>query len=143
MVRLNKIGPVLARQAYVHAMTDVTGFGLLGHLGEMCEASGTHARVRLEDVPLIDADILDYYLDAGSIPGGTKRNFTSYGSQVQLPSDRAKWLLADPQTSGGLLVAVDPDHASEFEALCAGEGHPVSPLGKMVPRGSDKRIEVV
>ncbi len=143
MVRLNKIGPALARQPYVHAMTDVTGFGLLGHLNEMCVASGTRAEIRLADVPLIDAAILDHYLEAGCIPGGTTRNFTSYGDQVHVPDERAKWLLADPQTSGGLLVAVDPAHAGDFEALCTGQGHPVRPLGTMLVPGSGKRIQVV
>ncbi len=143
MVRLNKIGPVLAQQDYVRAMTDVTGFGLLGHLSEMCAASTTHAEVRLADVPLIDAAILDHYLEHGCIPGGTKRNWTSYGNHVSLPNERARWLLADPQTSGGLLVAVDPARAEAFEALCAGNGHPVTALGQMVAPGHGKRIEVV
>ena len=143
MVRLNRIGPVLAKLPYVHAMTDVTGFGLLGHLSEMCAASGTSARVELDAVPLIDAEILDYYLEQGCIPGGTKRNWTSYGQQVQLPSERAKWLLADPQTSGGLLVAVAPDRVAEFAVQCAAEGHPVHPLGTMQNAGAGPRIRVV
>lgn len=134
MVRLNKIGAKLGTLDYVHAMTDVTGFGLLGHLTEMCRASEVSAEVRLADVPLIDEGILDYYLGEGCIPGGTKRNWASYGHHVSLDNDRAKWLLADPQTSGGLLCAVAPERAAEFVAICAAEGHPVKALGEVVPQ---------
>lgn len=135
MVRLNKIGAVLGGLEYVHAMTDVTGFGLLGHLTEMCRASDASAAVRLADVPLIDEKILDYYLSEGCIPGGTKRNWASYGHHVELDNERAKWLLADPQTSGGLLCAVAKDKAEEFRAVCAESGHPVKALGEMVVLG--------
>jgi selenide,water dikinase len=131
MVRLNKIGATLGTLDYVHAMTDVTGFGLLGHLTEMCKASDTRATVRLADVPFIDLAILDHYLAEGCIPGGTKRNWDSYGHHVELPNDRAKWLLADPQTSGGLLCAVAPEKVADFVAVCAANGHPVTALGEM------------
>ena len=143
MLRLNSIGPKLAAHTYVHAMTDVTGFGLLGHLSEMCAASGTHARIKLAAVPLIDAAVLDYYLTEGCIPGGTKRNWQSYGQHVSLDSERATYLLADPQTSGGLLVAVAPEAIAAFTALCAQENHPVRPIGEMVGAGQGSRITVV
>ncbi|MBC6996052.1 selenide, water dikinase SelD [Neolewinella lacunae] len=142
MVRLNKIGAALGTREYVHAMTDVTGFGLLGHLTEMCRASAASALVRLSDVPLIDADILDYYLAEGCIPGGTKRNWDSYGAHVKLHNERAKWLLADPQTSGGLLCAVAPDQATNFRAFCADHGHVVAPLGEIIPRQADYLVAV-
>ena len=131
MVRLNKIGEVLGTRSYVRAMTDVTGFGLLGHLTEMCAASNVSATVRTADVPFIDTDLLDYYLDEGCIPGGTKRNWASYGGSVSLQNDRQKWLLADPQTSGGLLVAVAPSRAGDFEKLCEKHGHPVRSIGRV------------
>ncbi|THH41217.1 selenide, water dikinase SelD [Neolewinella litorea] len=143
MVRLNSIGPKLATLPGVRAMTDVTGFGLFGHLTEMCAASDARARIRMADVPLIDAAVLDHYLAEGCIPGGTKRNFSSYGHKVSVPSDREKWLLADPQTSGGLLVAVDPGAASEFEAVCAAAGHPVRALGEILSGGDGSLVEVV
>ncbi|MCP9237733.1 selenide, water dikinase SelD [Lewinella sp. JB7] len=143
MVRLNKIGPHLAVHDYVHAMTDVTGFGLLGHLSEMCTASSTTARVRMADVPLIDTGILDHYLAEGCIPGGTKRNFASYGDRIALTDDRQKWLLADPQTSGGLLVALAPEAADEFRKLCAGLDHPVHSFGVMADGGDGPLVEVV
>lgn len=142
MVRLNKIGATLGTLDYVHAMTDVTGFGLLGHLTEMCRASDVSATVRLADVPLIDEAILDYYLAEGCIPGGTKRNWASYGHNVALDNDRAKWLLADPQTSGGLLCAVAPEHVDSFSDICAQGGHPVKALGQVVAQG-DRLVTVV
>ncbi|NJB85636.1 selenide,water dikinase [Lewinella marina] len=143
MVRLNRLGPALAALEGVHAMTDVTGFGLLGHLTEMCTASGTRAQIRMDDVPLIDAATLDYYLNAGCIPGGTKRNFASYGHGVDLKDERQKWLLADPQTSGGLLVAVSPDVATDFERICADLGSPVRSLGEMRSGGEGALVTVV
>ena len=109
----------------------------------MCGASGTHARIDLAAVPLIDAAVLDYYLAEGCIPGGTQRNWQSYGQHVSLDGDRAKYLLADPQTSGGLLVAVDPKAVDGFTALCSREGHPVRPIGEMVAAGQGSRITVV
>lgn len=141
MVRLNKIGATLGTLDYVHAMTDVTGFGLLGHLTEMCRAGEVSATVRLADVPLIDETILDHYLAEGCIPGGTKRNWASYGHHISLDNDRAKWLLADPQTSGGLLCAVGPDHVEEFIAVCSAGGHPVKALG-LVGSRADKLVIV-
>ncbi|MGB3800135.1 MAG: selenide, water dikinase SelD [Lewinella sp.] len=143
MVRLNSIGPALAALQSVHAMTDVTGFGLLGHLSEMCAASHTLARVEMDRVPLIDAGVLDYYLEQGCIPGGTKRNFASYGSKISLQSERQRNLLADPQTSGGLLVAVDPASAAEFESLCRDQGLPVVPFGRMEAGREGTLVEVV
>ncbi len=142
MVRLNKIGQRLATLPSVHAMTDVTGFGLLGHLTEMCAASDTTATVHLDRVPFIDRAILDHYLAEGCIPGGTKRNWASYGHRVSISNDTQKWLLADPQTSGGLLVAVDPEEAAAFERVCTEEGHPVRALGEMGKR-REVLVEVV
>lgn len=142
MVRLNNIGATLGTLDYVHAMTDVTGFGLLGHLTEMCRASNTSATVHLDKVPLIDQEILDYYLAEGCIPGGTKRNWASYGAGISLSSERAKWLLADPQTSGGLLCAVAPEYATAFENVCSENGHPVEALGEMASASAANLIEV-
>lgn len=115
MAKLNSIGEVLGKLSYVKAMTDVTGFGLLGHLVEMCEGSKLQAFVEFDKVPKMD--MLDAYLDQKSIPGGTNRNWTSYGHHIAELTDRQKYILADPQTSGGLLVAIEPAHANEFEAI--------------------------
>jgi selenide,water dikinase len=104
--RLNVAGPELARLPGVHAMTDVTGFGLLGHLLEICRGSALSARVKMSLVPLLDN--MRALAEAGCVTGASGRNWTSYGAEVRLDAqldgtDRA--LLCDPQTSGGLLVA--------------------------------------
>lgn len=110
MMRLNKIGEILGQLPEISAMTDVTGFGLLGHLIEMAEGSGLSAIVSLAAVPRITPEI-DDYIKAGSVPGGTNRNLASYGHKCKINTDDeiAKALLADPQTSGGLLIAVRPE----------------------------------
>ena len=115
MAKLNSIGEVLGKLSYVKAMTDVTGFGLLGHLVEMCEGSKLQALVEFDKVPKME--MLDTYLHQKSIPGGTNRNWTSYGHHIAELTDRQKYILADPQTSGGLLVAIEPAHANEFEVI--------------------------
>ncbi len=113
MIKLNKLGEKAGELNYVRAMTDVTGFGLLGHLIEMCEGSSLQATITLSDIPVLP--MVDQYLSMGAVPGGTIRNFDSYGAKVSPLSDRARLLLADPQTSGGLLIAVEKDHCAEFE----------------------------
>ncbi len=125
MAMLNKIGETLGKLDYVKAMTDVTGFGLLGHLSEMCEGSNLQAHIEFEKVPKIT--ILDEYLDQNSIPGGTHRNWASYGHKVASDGadlSCATTILADPQTSGGLLVAVAPEYAEEFESVLQENGIP-------------------
>ncbi len=120
MAKLNRIGAELARIGGVHALTDVTGFALLGHLGEMCAASNVRAEIDFSAVPLI-AD-LDFYLDENLSPGGAKRNWESYGEHVELTTDRQRMILSDPQTSGGLLISVDPAAESEVTALMIAHG---------------------
>lgn len=111
--RLNVAGPALAKLPGVHAMTDVTGFGLLGHLLEMCRGAGLGAHVRMSQVPLLDG--VPALAEAGYVTGASARNWSSYGAEVELDPELEgvpKALLCDPQTSGGLLVA------------CAGEAVP-------------------
>lgn len=114
MMELNKIGEVLGKIKGVSAITDVTGFGLLGHLTEMAEGSKLSAEVVFDKVPLIAPEIIDY-INAGAVPGGTTRNWASYGSKISAVSDLQKAILADPQTSGGLLVAVNKTAVSQFQ----------------------------
>ncbi|KAA3627500.1 MAG: selenide, water dikinase SelD [Bacteroidetes bacterium] len=141
MVKLNNIGEELGTLPYVKAMTDVTGFGLLGHLIEMCEASNVSAIIEFSKVPLIDKQILDDYLDKGCIPGGTKRNWASYGHKVGEISDYHKHLLCDPQTSGGLLVAVEADKTAEFESRMQSRGFELDAFGQIKEKG-DKLLEI-
>lgn len=133
---LNRVGEVFGGLPYVQAMTDVTGFGLLGHLSEMCEASDVSAVLQSELVPTIDRGILDYYLAQKCVPGGTIRNWDSYGHKVEGAQETQKHLLADPQTSGGLLVAVAPGFTEAFEAVSAAQGFDVQPFGICVARQS-------
>ena len=93
MVQLNKIGTIFAQLPYIKAMTDVTGFGLLGHLSEMCEASDLSAIVQRDKVPLLDKAIIDYYLAEGCVPGGTKRNYASYGHKIAPITDYQRNIL--------------------------------------------------
>lgn len=105
MEKLNSVGYQLGAINGVKAMTDVTGFGLLGHLTEICEGSNLSAEINFNKIPRF-AEI-DEYIKLGCIPGGSHRNWDSYGEQVKLANENQKLLLADPQTSGGLLVAVE------------------------------------
>jgi selenide,water dikinase len=99
----------LAQMPGVHALTDVTGFGLLGHLLEVCRGSGVCARVQWSSVPLLtDARTL---ASTGFVTGGSARNWKGYGNLVDLTTHDAvaQAILTDPQTSGGLLVACAPE----------------------------------
>ena len=112
MMQLNVAGEKLGKIAGVNAMTDVTGFGLLGHLVEMAEGSGLTALIDFEKIPLITPDLFTY-IEKKSIPGGTHRNWDSYGNKIGVITDLQKAILADPQTSGGLLVSVREDSLEE------------------------------
>jgi len=108
--RLNRAGPELAELAGVHAMTDVTGFGLLGHLLGMCRGARLGARVSMEQVPLLQ-NVLSM-AEEGYVTGASARNWGSYAHEVRLAAQLAgahQALLCDPQTSGGLLIACTPD----------------------------------
>jgi len=115
MTTLNKAGERFAALEGVKALTDVTGFGLLGHLSEMCEGSGVSAAIEFDKVPVIPS--LPYYLEQKCFPGGTQRNWNSYGHKIGAITDEQRYILADPQTSGGLLVAVEEDSCEAFEQL--------------------------
>ena len=120
----NAIGIELADLVAVHAMTDVTGFGLLGHLLEMCRGAGLGARVRADAVPLLPG--ARALAEAGFATGAAARNWTSYGDAVSLPENLAAWhrgMLCDPQTSGGLLIAVDADGARDVVERCRAAGY--------------------
>lgn len=127
MIRLNSIGRELSALPAVTAMTDVTGFGLLGHLTEMCEGSGLQARLILENIPMIP----DWkeYVALGAIPGGTLRNFDSYGHKITGLDDLHRNILCDPQTSGGLLIAVDKDDTGAFFRLMEKFEYAIKPIG--------------
>ncbi|MCH8178408.1 MAG: selenide, water dikinase SelD [Proteobacteria bacterium] len=132
MCTLNRIGSRFGKLEGVKAMTDVTGFGLLGHLVEMADGSGLTARLDAAAVPRLPG--VDHYLAEGCVPGGTGRNFASYGHKVSRLSEAQQQLLCDPQTSGGLLVAVAPEGEAEFLAVAAEAGLSLQPIGELAAR---------
>ncbi|TVP88772.1 MAG: selenide, water dikinase SelD [Pseudomonadaceae bacterium] len=141
MCQLNRIGTDFSRLPGVHAMTDVTGFGLLGHLVEM--ASGSRVTARLQEAAVPRLPGVEHYLEAGCVPGGTGRNFASYGEHVLLANAGWQNLLCDPQTSGGLLVAVSPDACAAFEQLAREQGLDLQPIGECLPSTDGPCVEVV
>jgi selenide, water dikinase len=140
MCTLNKPGARFGKLAGVKAMTDVTGFGLLGHLVEMADGAGLTARLAYDAVPRLPG--VEHYLAEGCVPGGTLRNFDSYGHKIATISEQQKQLLCDPQTSGGLLLAVSPEGEAEFLAVAAELGLQLAPIGDMVARG-EHAVEVI
>jgi selenide,water dikinase len=143
MTKLNNIGTLLGTLPYVHALTDVTGFGLAGHLTEMMEASATGAHIRFDALPLLNKEAIQYYLDNGCIPGGTNRNYASYGHNLAVQNDYQINILCDPQTSGGLLIAIEEIHAASFIDLLQNHGFPaLVPIGKVVKK-EEKRVRII
>ena len=132
--KLNTPGVALANLPFVHAMTDVTGFGLLGHLLEMCRASNAGARIDFSRVPL-HPNVARLAAE-GCVTGASGRNWAGYGNDVDLAADagdNARALLTDPQTSGGLLVACDPSHVGDVLEVFRREGFDrVADIGEIV-----------
>ena len=125
MTLLNRIGMDLANEPSVHAITDVTGFGLLGHALEMARGSDLTLVVHFDDLPfLTDAERL---AQQNFVTGASTRNWASYAESVTLPAGFAEWqrhLLTDPQTSGGLLIACDPSRAPDVTRAITERGYP-------------------
>lgn len=139
MCQLNQIGQTLSNIDGVTAMTDVTGFGLFGHLLEMCQGSNVSARINMSKVPLLGA--AEKYRLQGAIPGGTLRNYDSYGEAISTLNEKQLHYGCDPQTSGGLLVAVDGNKAAEFIKTMVALGLTLEAFGELVAP-LDKRIYV-
>lgn len=143
MLRLNKTAAEIAQAVTTHSATDITGFGLLGHAAEMARKSGVGLRIDVERLPLLPG-ALDY-AQQGIAPGGLQRNrafveadgYVRYQAQID---DARRLLLYDPQTSGGLLLALPPAAAAEYEARCAAAAQPCWRIGTVVEGAG---IEVV
>ena len=134
--KLNTPGMRLAELDAVHAVTDVTGFGLIGHLMEVCRGSGLRAHVRFADVPLLEAAAT--LAEQGYATGASDRNWTSCEASVELPANAPLWhrkLLTDPQTSGGLLVACSPEAQSSVLDIFLDEGFERASVIGRVERG--------
>jgi selenide, water dikinase len=143
MMQLNKVGEALGKTKGVTAMTDVTGFALLGHLVEMAEGSGLSAIIDFEKIPVITEDIKSY-VDQKCIPGGTNRNWDSYGEKIGAITDYQKAILADPQTSGGLLIAVDENAVPEVKNILQQYGLEkfTAPIGSMILK-EEKVVSII
>ncbi|MCF6357908.1 MAG: selenide, water dikinase SelD [Draconibacterium sp.] len=139
MSELNSIGTQLANISGVKAMTDVTGFGLLGHLVEMCEGANLSAEIEYAKVPKLP--MLEKYLTENAVPGGTNRNWESYGHKVNLPDLSLKNILCDPQTSGGLLIAVSPESEKEVLGILEQNGIETAIFGEFTEQ-NEKLIKV-
>lgn len=142
MQTLNSVGSRLGECDFVHAMTDVTGFGLLGHLCEMCRGGDLAARVNFDEIPLI-AD-LGPYIDLGCVTGGGENNWKSCENQVIVGSGYQKTVLCDPQTSGGLMIAVDPLAVGSLMAILANEleAGSFALIGEFIEKKDEKLVFV-
>jgi selenide,water dikinase len=141
MCILNNIGEKLAQLDCVTAMTDVTGFGLGGHLREMCEGSGLQATINFDALPILP-HVFDY-LELGCSPGGATRNFESYGDHLSKMTARQESIICDPQTSGGLLVAVDSAGESDFLKLTQEAGLSLHAIGALNESGQNNALITV
>lgn len=143
--QLNKVGQLLGAIKGVHSMTDVTGFGLIGHLMEMMEGSNTGALINYSQVPIINS--AKQYLAKRLVPDATYRNWNAYSKQVGFEKGvdvmEAFSILPDPQTNGGLLFAVDPSAVEEVVSILLKNGleNHIVPIGK-VSEVTEKRIMV-
>ena len=142
MMQLNKVGEALGKIKGINAMTDVTGFGLLGHMVEMAEGSGLSAIIHFEQVRLITEDLAEY-IEQKCVPGGTNRNWDSYGDKIGTVTDLQKAILADPQTSGGLLFSVNEGALAEVKQTLMAHGLDgfLQPIGRMI-NAEDKSVIV-
>ena len=136
---LNRIGPSLAEINGVNALTDVTGFGLAGHLTEIMTASALDAEISWSQIPKLPN--LEHYVTEECVPGGTGRNYASIANHLPTLSETERAILCDPQTSGGLLVTVQPGAVDEVAAILEGAGLPFNPIGRLTSNSMKKRTE--
>lgn len=136
MRTLNHVGAELSSVEGVTAMTDVTGFGLAGHLTEMMCGSGLDASIDWSAIPTMGD--LERYITEGCVPGGTDRNFGSIATHLPPLTDFQRAVLCDPQTSGGLLIAVRPEARDEIASRLHAAGLPSAPIGELSIATSDQ-----
>lgn len=137
MLQLNKAGTHFGTLPYVKAMTDITGFGLLGHLGEMVDGSNLSAEIDFSKLPVLPN--LDRYLQQNCMPAGATRNWTGYYQGISGVTDNFA-VLCDPQTSGGLLIAVEGGKEEDFIREAATCGLQLQAFGKLTARQKDRII---
>ena len=141
MCQMNSIGSQFSQVDGVTAMTDVTGFGLLGHLIEICEGSNLSAVVFADKIKTLGG--VKDYIAQGCVPGGTGRNFDSYGHKIGVLTEEQKAILCDPQTSGGLLVAVEPNSVQMVIEIAKDAGIDLYEVGELKPKSElDVVVEI-
>ena len=138
MCQMNSIGSQFSQVDGVTAMTDVTGFGLLGHLIEICEGSNLSAVIFPDKIKTLDG--VKDYIAQGCVPGGTGRNFESYGHKVGVLTEEQKAILCDPQTSGGLLVAVEPNSVQTVIDIAKDASIDLYEVGELNPKKVEKTV---
>ena len=140
MTRLNAEAARLAVAAGAVAATDITGFGLLGHLGRMALESGVDVRIHAGAVPLLSPEVIDL-ARSGVLPGGSRRNLASVADRLDVADavgELGALVLADAQTSGGLLVALPPHEAERTAAALRSSGHQAAVVGEVTGAGSGR-----
>ena len=140
MLELNKAGETFGKLPYVKAMTDVTGFGLLGHLGEMIDGSNLSAEINFKKIPVLPG--LKNLIDMNCMPGATTRNWSGYYNGIEGIEVESLGVLCDPQTSGGLLVAVENGFENEFISVAKSIGLNLEPFGNLTKK-SQNRITII
>ncbi len=142
---LNKVGAQISAIEGVHAITDVTGFGLAGHLLEMCKGAKLQAEVEFSQLPFIETAI--QIAQQGTATGASKRNWLSYGNSIELPENTALWqrnLLTDPQTSGGLLISCTQEALTQVQnAIKTMQGNEGAVFGRMMRTDSTGAVRIV
>lgn len=141
MCELNLLGPAIAKISGVSAMTDVTGFGLAGHLVEMCQGATLNAKIEVDALPLLPK--AKSYLEMGCIPGGTHRNYESYGEHLPTLTDMQKGIICDPQTSGGLLISVSVEAEQALIKLLADNNIPTQCVGTLTDKPQTTLVELI
>lgn len=136
MLQLNKPGEIFGTLPYVKAMTDVTGFGLLGHLGEMIDGSDLSAEIYFNKIPALPG--LKKLIDDNCMPGATTRNWSGYYKGIEGIEVESLGVLCDPQTSGGLLVAVEEGKENDFIEVAKSIGLQLESFGKLVQRNNNR-----
>lgn len=133
MIRLNRVASQAAQQADVHAATDITGFGLIGHALEMSGAAGVCFRIEFDALPWLSG--ARGYAEQWIFPGGAHSNHSFFDPQITYARPVADWqatLLHDPQTSGGLLLAIPAEGLARFQAFCTAQNQPAWTIGEVI-----------
>ena len=144
MSRLNTPGQTMAEKGLVKCATDVTGFGLLGHIRSLCKSSGVRVELNSAEIPVIGPEIIRLIEEESCVPGGTKENLRTSNPDVEWGdgvSEAMKFLLADAQTSGGLLCSVPEANLDEVLAICeAEETLSKAVVGRVLPADSESPL---